>query len=102
MDQSIILVTWIKPDLAEVSRQVIIPHDIDPLDISEDDLRRYASDQGFNIFGDLSWEVLQDNSEYSYKYGHQRDALKLAKRIDHLMDEIQDAINELYEIANNR
>ena len=101
MEQSIILATWTKPDLAEVSRQVRIPHDIDPTDISEGDLRQLASDQGFNIFGDLSWEVLQDNSEYSFKYGHQRQALKLAKRIDHLMDEIQDAINELYEIAHN-
>ena len=101
MENSIILATWIKPDLAEVSRQVSIPHDIDPLDISEDVLRQFASDQGFNITGDLSWEILQDNSEFCFKYGRQRDALKLSRKIDHLMDEIQDAINELYEIAHN-
>ena len=80
MDNSIILIQWTKPDLTEVTRQVSIPHDIDPLDISEGDLRQLASDQGFNIFGEMSWEVLQDNSDYCFKYGHQREALKLSRK----------------------
>ena len=100
-DHSIAQLTWTTPDDQDVTRQIAIPYEIDPLDLDEDEIRDLAISQGFNIYGDLSWEVLIDNSEYSFKYGSQRDALRLAKKLDRLMDEIQDAINELYEIAHN-
>ena len=102
MENSIIIVTWTNNDHPlGISRQIAIPYEIDPLDLDESEIRDFAIEQGFNIYGDLSWEVLQDNSEFCYKYGRQRDALKLSKKIDRLMDEIQDAVNELYEIAHN-
>ena len=99
MDHSVIQVTWITPDHRDVTRQIAIPYEIDPLDLSEAEIRDLAMSQGFAIFGDLSWEVLIDNSRYSLMSEDRRKAVKLAEKIDRLISELQDATNELAEIT---
>ena len=99
MDHSIIQVTWTTPDHRDVTRQIAIPYKTDPLDLDEAEIRDLAISQGFNIHGDLSWEVLIDNSRYSYMSEDRRRAVKLSEKIDRLISELQDATNELAEIA---
>ena len=102
MDQSIAQVTWTTPDRRDVTRQIAIPYEIDPLDLSEAEIRTLATDQGFAIYGDLSWEVLINNSRYSHMSEDRRRAVKLSEKIDSLISELQDAANELAEIACER
>lgn len=101
MDNSIVLVVWTTPDDRDVTRQIAIPYDIDPLDLDEDEITSLAISQGFNIYGDLSWEVLVDNSRYSYMSEDRRKVVKLREKIDRLISDLQDATNELYEIAHD-
>ena len=101
MDHSVIQVTWkISPNY-DVTRQIAIPYEIDPLDLDEAEIRDLAMSQGFNIHGDLSWEILIDNSRYSYMSEDRRRAVKLSEKIDRLISELQDAANELAEIAGD-
>ena len=102
MDHSVIQVTWqISPNY-DVTRQIAIPYEIDPLDLDEAEIRDLAMSQGFNIHGDISWEVLIDGSRYSYMSGDRRRAVKLGEKIDRLISDLQDAANELAEIACER
>ena len=100
MDGSIVQVTWATPDDRDVTRQIAIPYEIDPLDLDEAEIRDLAMSQGFNIYGDLSWEVLIDNSRFSYMSAERRRAIKLSEKIDRLISELEDATNELAEIAS--
>ena len=102
MDHSIIQVTWTTLDHRDVTRQIAIPYEIDPLDLDEAEIRDLAISQGFNIHGDLSWEVLIDNSRYSHMSEDRRRAVKLSEKIDRLFSELEDAANELAEIACDR
>lgn len=102
MDQSIAQVTWTTPDRRDVTRQIAIPYEIDPLDLSEAEIRDLATSQGFNVYGDPSWEVLIDNSRYSHMSEDRRRAVKLSEKIDRLISELQDAANELAEITCDR
>ena len=101
MDRSIVQVTWSTPDDRDVTRQIAIPYEIDPLDLSEAEIRDLAISQGFNIHGDISWEVLIDNSRYSYMPTERKKAIKLAEKIDRLLADLQDAAAELVEIVSN-
>ena len=102
MDRSIIQVTWQISPHYDVTRQIAIPYEVDPLDLDEAEVRAQAMSQGFNIYGDLTWEVLIDNSRYSYMTEDRRRAVKLSEKIDRLISELQDAANELAEIASDR
>jgi len=101
MDRSIVQVTWTTPDNRDVTRQISIHYDVDPLDLSEDEIRAVATAQGLAIYGDLSWETLIDNSRYSHMSEDRRRAVKLGEKIDRLISELQDAVNELSEIASD-
>ena len=100
MDRSIVQVTWATPDDRDVTRQIAIPYEIDPLDLSEAEIRTLATAQGFAIYGDLSWEVLIDNSRFCYMTDERRRAIKLSEKIDRLISELQDATAELVEIVS--
>ena len=100
MDGSIVQVTWTTPDDRDVTRQITIPYEIDPLDLDEAEIRDLAISQGFNICGDLSWEILIDNSRFCYMTAERRRAIKLSEKIDRLISELEDATNELAEIAS--
>ena len=102
MDHSIAQVTWQVSPHYDVTRQIAIPYEIDPLDLNEDEIRDLAISQGFNIHGDLSWEVLIDNSRFSYMSEDRRRAVKLGEKIDRLISDLQDAANELTEIASEQ
>ena len=102
MDHSTIQVTWQISPHYDVTRQIAIPYEIDPRDLDEAEIRDLAMSQGFNIYGDISWEVLIDNSRFSYMSEDQRRAVKLSEKIDRLISELQDAANELAEIASER
>ena len=99
MDRSIVQVTWTTPDDRDVTRQIAIPYEIDPLDLNEAEIRDLAIAQGFNIYGDLSWEVLIDNSRFCYMTAERRHAIKLSEKIDRLIADLQDATAELVEIV---
>lgn len=99
MDYSTIQVTWQVSPHYDVTRQIAIPYEIDPLDLDEDEIRDLAISQGFNIRGDLSWEILIDNSRYSYMSEERRRAVKLGEKIDRLIAELEEAVAELAEIA---
>ena len=83
----------------DVTRQIAIPYEIDPLDLSEAEIRTMAIAQGFNIHGDLSWEILIDNSRFCYMTDELRRAIKLSEKIDRLIADLQDATAELVEIV---
>ena len=102
MDQSIAQITWQVSPHYDVSRQIAIPYEIDPRDLDEAEIRDLAISQGFNIHGDISWEVLIDNSRYSHMSEDRRRAIKLGEKIDRLISALQDAANELTEIASER
>ena len=102
MDRSIVQVTWTTPDDRDVTRQIAIPYEIDPLDLDEAEIRDLAMSQGFNIYGDLSWEILIDNSRYSYMSAERRRAIKLSEKIDRLIAELEETTAELVEIASSR
>ena len=102
MDHSVIQVTWTTFSCRDVTRQIAIPYEIDPLDLDEAEVRAQAMSQGFNIYGDLTWEVLIDNSRYSHMSEDRRRAVKLSEKIDRLISELEDATNELAEIASDR
>lgn len=101
MDHSILQVTWTTPDGRDVTRQIAIPFEIDPLDLSEAEIERIATVQGFAIYGDISWEVLIDHSRYSHMSEDRRRVIKLSEKIDRLISDLQDAANELAEIASD-
>ena len=101
MDQSIAQLTWTTPDDRDVTRQIAIPYEIDPLDLNEAEIRDLAMSQGFNIYGDLSWEILIDNSRYSYMSAERRRVIKLSEKIDRLIAELEETTAELVEIASN-
>ena len=101
MDHSIIKVTWTTFSCRDVTRQIAIHYEIDPLDLNEAEIRDLAMSQGFNIHGDISWEILIDNSRYSHMSEDRRRAVKLGEKIDRLISELQDAANELAEIAGD-
>ena len=101
MDQSIVQVTWQISPHYDVTRQIAIPYEIDPLDLDEAEIRNLAMSQGFNIYGDLTWEVWIDNSRYSHMSEDRRRAVKLSEKIDRLISDLQDATNELAEIAGD-
>ena len=92
-------VTWQISPHYDVTRQIAIPYEIDPLDLDDAEIRDLAVSQGFNIHGDLSWEILIDNSRYSHMTEDRRRAVKLSEKIDRLISDLQDATNELVEIA---
>ena len=92
-------VTWTTPDDRDVTRQIAIPYEIDPLDLNEAEIRDLAIAQGFNIYGDLSWEVLIDNSRFCYMSAERRRAIKLSEKIDRLISDLQEATAELVEIV---
>ena len=100
MDCSIAQLTWTTPDDRDVTRQIAIPYEIDPLDLDEAEIRDLAMSQGFNIYGDLSWEILIDNSRFSYMSAERRRAIKLSEKIDRLIADLQDATAELAEIVS--
>ena len=100
MERSIVQVTWTTPDNRDVTRQISIHYGVDPLDLSEDEIRAVATAQGFNIHGDLSWEILVDNSRFSYMTTERRRAIKLSEKIDRLISDLQDATAELVEIVS--
>ena len=102
MDRSIVQVTWTTPDDRDVTRQIAIPYEIDPLDLDEAEIRDLAISQGFNLYGDLSWEILVDNSRYSYMSAERRRAIKLSEKIDRLIAELEETAAELAEIASDR
>ena len=99
MDHSIAQLTWITPYGRDVTRQIAIPYEIDPLDLSEAEIRTMAAAQRFAIYGDLSWEVLIDNSRYSYMSEEKREVVKLSEKIDRLIAELREAAAELVEIV---
>ena len=99
MDHSIIQVTWTTPDARDVTRQIAIPYEIDPLDLDEDEIRTIATAQGFNIYGDITWEVLIDNSRFCLMTTEQKRAIKLSEKIDRLISDLQEATAELVEIV---
>ena len=100
MDHSIAQLTWQVSPHYDVTRQIAIPYEIDPLDLSEAEIRDLAISQGFNIHGDLSWEILIDNSRFCYMTDERRRAIKLSEKIDRLIAELQDATAELVEIVS--
>ena len=100
MDHSIAQLTWQVSPHYDVTRQIAIPYEIDPLDLSEAEIRTLATAQGFAIYGDLSWEVLIDNSRFCYMTDERRRAIKLSEKIDRLISELQDATAELAEIVS--
>ena len=102
MDQSIVQITWQISPHYDVTRQIAIPYEFDPLDLDEAEIRDLAISQGFNIHGDISWEILIDNSRFSYMTEDRRRAVKLGEKIDRLISDLQDAANELAEIASER
>ena len=99
-DHSIAQLTWTTPDDRDVTRQIAIPYEIDPLDLDEDEIRTLATAQGFAIYGDLSWEILIDNSRFCYMTDERRRAIKLSEKIDRLIADLQDATAELVEIVS--
>ena len=101
MDHSVIQVTWQVSPHYDVTRQIAIPYEIDPLDLNEAEIRDLAMSQGFNIHGDLAWEVLIDNSRFRYMSEDHRRAIKLSEKIDRLISDLQYAANELAEIASD-
>ena len=101
MDHSIAQLTWQVSPHYDVTRQIAIPYEIDPLDLSEAEIRTMAITQGFNIHGDLSWEVLIDNSRFCYMTDDRRRVIKLSEKIDRLITDLQDATAELVEIVSN-
>ena len=100
MDHSIAQVTWQISPHYDVTRQIAIPYEIDPLDLSEAEIRDLAMSQGFNIHGDISWEVLINNSRFCYMTDERRRAIKLSEKIDRLIADLQDAAAELVEIVS--
>ena len=100
MDRSIVQVTWQISPHYDVTRQIAIPYEIDPVDLSEAEIRDLAMSQGFAIYGDLSWEVLTDNSRFCYMTDERRRAIKLSEKIDRLIADLQDAAAELVEIVS--
>ena len=102
MDRSIVQVTWTTPDDRDVTRQIAIPYEIDPLDLDEAEIRDLAMSQGFNLYGDLSWEILIDNSRFCYMTDERRRAIKLSEKIDRLIAELEETTAELVEIASSR
>ena len=99
MDHSIAQLTWQVSPHYDVTRQIAIPYEIDPLDLSEAEIRTMAIAQGFNIHGDLSWEILIDNSRFCYMTDERRRAIKLSEKIDRLIAELREAAAELVEIV---
>ena len=101
MDQSIVQITWQISPHYDVTRQIAIPYEIDPLDLDEAEIRDLAMSQGFNIHGDISWEILIDKSRFSYMSEDRRRAVKLSEKIDRLISDLQDAADELARIAGD-
>ena len=100
---SIILVTWTNKDRQlGISRQINIPEEIDPRTLTDADIWDLCYKKGFNIYGDLTWEILINNSFSCHQTEEQLMASRLYEKLaDMLIDdcEAMDWLNELYEIA---
>lgn len=105
MDQSIILVTWTNKDHPlGISRQIAIPYEIDPRTLTDKDIWQLCYEKGFNIYGDLSWEILINNSHTCHQTETQIRASRLYEKLaDKLLAdrEAMNDLHELYEIAHD-
>lgn len=105
MDQSIILVTWINKDHPQgIHRQITIPHEIDPRTLTDDDIWGICYDKGIGIYGDLSWEIIINNSATCNHTETQIRAGKLYEKLADLLiadSEAMRALNDLYDIAHD-
>ena len=105
MAGSIVLVTWTNNDHPlGISRQITIPHEIDPRTLTDAEIWEECYKNGFNIYGDLSWEILTNNSASCHCTERQLRASRLfAKLVERMADDAEslDCLSELYEIAYN-
>ena len=105
MKYSVVLATWTNKDhQLGISRQITIPYEIDPRTLTDADIWDLCYKKGFNIYGDLSWEILINNAVSSHYTEAQLRASRLYEKLaDMLIDDIEamDCLNELYEIAYN-
>ena len=103
MDQSIVLVVWTNKDHPEgISRQITIPAHIDPRSLSDANIWSICYDKGLNIYGDMTWEILINNSQTCHQTDAQIRAGQLYERLaETLIDdaEAMEALHDLYEIA---
>ena len=104
MDQSIILVTWTNKRHCEVSRQIAIPYEIDPRSLEDGEIWQLCYEKGFCIYGDLSWEILINNSATCHQTETQLRASRLYEKLaDKLIDDCEgmEYLHDLYEIAHD-
>ena len=105
MDQSLILVSWTNKDHPQgIHRQITIPHDIDPRTLTDGDIWEICYDRGIGIYGDLSWEILINNSATCHQTETQVRAGRLYEKLADLLiadREALEALHELYEIAHD-
>ena len=105
MDQSIILVSWTNKDHPQgIHRQITIPHEIDPRTLTDGDIWGICYDKGIGIYGDLSWEILINNSATCHQTETQIRAGQLYEKLADLLiadREAMETLHELYEIAHD-
>ena len=105
MDHSTILVTWTNKDHPlGISRQIAIPYEIDPRSLTDGDIWQICYEMGLSIYGDLSWEILTNNSATCHQKETQIRANRLYEKLaDKLLadSEAMESLNELYEIAHD-
>ena len=105
MKYSVVLATWTNKDHPlGISRQIAIPYEIDPRVLTDADIWDLCYKKGFNIYGDLTWEILINNSTSSHYTEQQLRASRLYEKLaDKVIDdsEAMGDLNELYEIAYN-
>ena len=105
MDHSTILVTWVNKDHPQgIHRQIAIPYETDPRTLTDGDIWKICYDKGIGIYGDLSWEILINNSATCNQTETQIRAGKLYEKLADLLitdREAIDTLNELYEIAHD-
>ena len=103
MDRSIIQVTWTNNDHPlGISRQITIPSHIDPRSLDNADIWACCCDRGLHIYGDMTWEILVNNSQTCHQTDAQIRAGQLYERLAEILIDDAEALeqlHDLYEIA---
>ena len=105
MDQSIVLVTWTNKDHPDgISRQIAIPVHIDPRSLSNADIWQRCRNMGFNIYGEMTWEILVNNASTCHQNETQLRASQLYEGLAETLigdAEAMEQLHDLYEIAHD-
>ena len=105
MAGSIVLVTWRNKDHPQgIHRQIAIPPEIDPRTLGDSDIWEICYSKGIGIYGDLSWEILINNSVTCHQTETQIRAGKLYEKLADILiacPSAMEILNELYEIAHD-